>query len=341
MSALLEDIYALLDSNQPFVAFNGPESKVVKLIHQDNDELFTTQTLATSGFVFAPFDTAKDVVILPDTHSKEYEYLPANTIEGQQTYKGSGREFHEKLVAKGIEAIRKGMMEKVVLSRKQLIKTGKHPVDIFQYLLDSYPKAFVYIFHHPKVGLWLGATPEVLVHTTDNDFETMSLAGTIHLEDTQDVVWRNKELEEQLIVTEAIVKELKDIANVKVGKLQTVRAGNLLHLKTVIKGTFLQTLDLKDLVYRLHPTPAVCGLPTQAAKDFILRCEGYDREYYTGFLGEINPKGKSALFVNLRCMKYGKGTAALYIGGGITKDSDPEAEWVETVNKSMTMMRAL
>ena len=70
----------------------------------------------------------------------------------------------------------------------------------------------------------------------------------------------------------------------------------------------------------------------------------YERDYYTGFLGELNiPQEKSsvpktALFVNLRCMKINdKNSASLFIGGGITEDSNAEREWEETISKSKTM----
>ena len=91
----------------------------------------------------------------------------------------------------------------------------------------------------------------------------------------------------------------------------------------------------------VHPTPAVCGLPKNEAKVFILENEGYDREFYTGFFGELNLKGSSNLFVNLRCMQVLKNQLALYIGGGITIDSIPEKEWEETIAKSEVMLKVL
>jgi len=96
----------------------------------------------------------------------------------------------------------------------------------------------------------------------------------------------------------------------------------------------------------LHPTPAVCGLPKKITKDFILNNEGYNREYYSGFLGEINKdfvskENNTDLFVNLRCMQITDNKAFIYVGGGITKDSIPENEWKETVNKSMTIKKVL
>ncbi|MEM6517510.1 MAG: chorismate-binding protein, partial [Bacteroidota bacterium] len=112
----------------------------------------------------------------------------------------------------------------------------------------------------------------------------------------------------------------------------------------------------------LHPTPAVCGFPKLDAKQFILENENYNRQYYTGFLGELNFKNRrtrntnrrnvensaygsfrleSDLFVNLRCMQIIKNEAHIYVGGGVTRDSTPEKEWEETTNKAATMMDVL
>ncbi|MGA9588739.1 MAG: chorismate-binding protein, partial [Salegentibacter sp.] len=152
----------------------------------------------------------------------------------------------------------------------------------------------------------------------------------------------------------------------------TARAGNLLHLRTNIIGSLgpsrgaehqrSESSNLKQIVKALHPTPAVCGLPREAAKKFILENENYDREFYTGFLGELNLKteikrnnnrrnqenqayasilNQTSLYVNLRCLKLDGGIANIYVGGGITKDSKPSQEWEETENKSQTMKSVL
>ena len=101
------------------------------------------------------------------------------------------------------------------------------------------------------------------------------------------------------------------------------------------------SVNLKKAIQLLHPTPAVCGLPKEIAKAFIDTYEGYNRSFYTGFLGELNRDFASDLFVNLRCMQIENNQAHLYMGCGITKDSNPEKEWKESVNKSMTMKRIL
>src|SRR5690606_2571312 len=98
---------------------------------------------------------------------------------------------------------------------------------------------------------------------------------------------------------------------------------------------------------------AVCGLPKEKAMHFIKENENYDREFYTGFLGELNyndeafdnqvfiKESYADLYVNLRCMKLNKDFATLFVGGGITKDSYPDKEWMETVHKTTTMLEIL
>jgi isochorismate synthase len=97
------------------------------------------------------------------------------------------------------------------------------------------------------------------------------------------------------------------------------------------------------VIRALHPTSAVCGMPLEAALTFLLNNEPYDRRYYTGYLGELNlgTDAQTHLYVNLRCMEIKDQMAHIYVGGGITKDSDPELEWQETVAKSETMLHVL
>ena len=157
-----------------------------------------------------------------------------------------------------------------------------------------------------------------------------------------------KEKEEQLFVTDYIIASLQQFSEVVLAsKPYTFQAGNIVHLKTDIQATMKSKEDLGKVIAKLHPTPAVCGFPKENAKQFIIEKEGYDREFYAGFLGELNvdiataQSNKSDLFVNLRCMKIEDSQVELFIGCGITKDSNPEKEFIETVNKSQTMKKVL
>lgn len=363
----------------PFVTYRKPNDYTVKAFLQNDATLHTVSDYSESGFVFAPFDDREEAVLLPLETSEVIEASSENLSVGlYQTYKPlseAGKSEHIQLVEKGVKAIKGGAFQKVVLSRCEEKNIGKdtNPIIIFKRLLQQYPTAFVYCWFHPKVGLWLGATPETLLTLENNRFTTMALAGTQAYKGTLDVNWGEKERQEQQFVTDFIVDSLERVegsGQVAVSKQETVRAGNLLHLKTTITSNLKpsvaeglpkvrpETLNLKLLLKELHPTPAVCGLPKESAKQFILKNEGYDRAFYTGFLGELNlketkPRNRnrrnvensayasvktvSRLFVNLRCIQLQGNQALVYVGGGITADSVPENEWEETVNKAQVM----
>ncbi|MBJ7879945.1 chorismate-binding protein [Gelidibacter salicanalis] len=386
-----EQLQVQFDHQLPFVAFKKPDTTVIKGLLQEDDQLHYSLDFTESGFVFAPFDSENDTFLLPFENASiiTHDFVkgnsngPSNHIDHS---KNEQKEFHIDLVQKGIEAINQGSFKKVVLSRCEAVETSDtNPINLFKRLLDTYPTAFVYCWYHPKVGLWLGATPETLLSIRGNRLKTMALAGTQAFEGATDVVWKEKEREEQQIVTDFIIENLRESvgrSQYSVGSLQssvasvhssdlkievseqhTVRAGNLLHLKTDIELQLTSgTKALKPILDALHPTPAVCGFPKHRAKNFIIEHEGYPREFYAGFLGELNLKESrtrntnrrnvennaygvsktvSNLYVNLRCMQIKNDTVQIYVGGGITKDSDAELEWEETVHKSQIIKRVL
>jgi len=351
-----ESIQQQYKNKLPFVAFRKPNANSIKAILQKDSKIYTTKNFTENGFVFAPFDDIEDAVLMPSENSntllceksnikedlkKNYNEIPAEVY--LERSRKAGMTEHINLVKKGIEAIKANQFQKVVLSRKETVSISEtNAISIFINLLNSYSTAFVYIWYHPKVGLWLGATPETLLKMEENRFSTMALAGTQTYKGTLDVVWDDKEKTEQQIVTDYIVSSLQSsVKEINVSKIKTVKAGNLLHLKTTISGNLKpQTSNLKTLLRKLSPTPAVCGFPKEVAKEFILDNENYNREFYTGFLGELNANN-SELFVNLRCMQIKNNEAIVYVGGGITKDSIPENEWEETLNKAEIIKRVL
>ncbi|MEY8849163.1 chorismate-binding protein [Psychroserpens sp. XS_ASV72] len=356
-----------LANNLPCVVYRKPNQTLVHVILQKDDQLHITTDFTESGFVFAPFDDSKDAVLMPFDASKVYSYdlgttdFDSNSNEISESSE-TDKEIHINLVKKGIETIQKGSMQKVVLSRCETQKTQNgSALQLFLKLLSGYSNAFVYCWFHPKIGLWLGATPETLIQLNGKRFKTMALAGTQSNIGKEEVSWSQKELQEQQYVTDFIVNQLEPhTTSLNITEPKTSKAGHLLHLRTDISGVI--STDLKSVVKVLHPTPAVCGLPKTPAKEFILENEAYDRGFYTGFLGELNLEAKisrnknkrnvennaysaiqktSHLFVNLRCLQLKDFIAIIYIGGGITKDSNPESEWLETVSKSEIMKRVL
>ncbi|WP_034059131.1 chorismate-binding protein [Lacinutrix jangbogonensis] len=363
------------DDALPFVLYRKPNVSVVKGVFQNDDTVYTSKDLTEIGFVFAPFDSKKQTVLMPTAQSAtlETEFIilekkqeiedSAKLIHSKEVEKSNeARDFHLNLVSKAIKAIENNTFKKVVLSRKEDVKLSEaNPIQLFKRLLSQYKTAFVYCWYHPKIGLWLGATPETLLSVTGSRFTTMALAGTQEYKGDDTPIWKAKETEEQQLVTDFLVGSLQPlVSSLSVAPVETIKAGDLLHLRTKVSG--ILSSNLKAVVEMLHPTPAVCGLPKTVTKQFILENENYNREFYTGFLGELNSKEEtrrntnrrnvennaynavktvSNLFVNLRCMQLTDIKASVYIGGGITKDSIPENEWDETVNKTQTMKKVL
>ncbi len=343
------------EQKTPFVYYRKPGKKKVFALIQKDDSLHLCSDLSENGFVFFPFEGKEKKIIFPFENcesqkciyqQKEIENQEFVNEESYNFQNISEKEKHIRLVEKALEFIGEGKVSKVVLSRKEeVIFPEKKLSKIYIRLLDLYPDSFVYLWYHPELGLWMGATPETLLKVEKGAFKTMALAGTRLFKGEEEVKWNEKERKEQQFVTDFILSEL-DKDKVSSGKPYTRKAGRLLHICTDIKGRISKVNTIRNLIKVLHPTPAVCGVPKEKAFEFILKNEDYSRSYYTGFLGEIN-KGSdedAALFVNLRCMQIdlcAKNRATIYVGGGITSGSVPRKEWEETVEKSKVMKSVL
>ncbi|MCC1483694.1 chorismate-binding protein [Winogradskyella immobilis] len=351
----------------PFVVYSRPVDSKIKCWLQNDDAYYTTNTFTESGFVFSPFNLDEKSILIPSDNSTHLSIkvemldveMPAN-----KTTTEPDSQSHIKLVTEAIKTIEDSDLSKVVLSRCKTETIQDDPITVFKRLFNTYKNAMVYCWYHPKVGLWLGATPELLLKVEGKQLTTISLAGTKPYNKNNEVQWSAKELEEQQIVTDYITEQIKPyVQSIKTSNIETVRAGQLLHLKTRITAR-LDHKDsrLEDIILALHPTPAVCGFPKTIAKAFILNNEDYNREFYTGFLGELNLKStntrninrrnvennaygvvktQSNFYVNLRCMQIQSNKALIYVGGGITKASEPQNEWNETVEKTKTMLKVL
>ena len=265
------------------------------------------------------------------------------------------RQSFVETVTEAVRAIEAGQLHKVVPSRQKAIPL---PADFdvteaFQRLCTAYPAAFVSVFSIPGVGTWLGASPETLVSTYQRAgrpiFRTMALAGT-QVASGHDALkhasWRQKEIEEQAMVSRYIINCFKKIRlrEFEENGPKTVAAGNLLHLRTDFTVDMEQTnfSDLGSTMLRLlHPTSAVCGMPKGPALEFLRQHEQYDRSFFSGYLGPVNVGEETHVFVNLRCAQLLEQRALLYAGAGITVDSEPDQEWNETEMKMDTLLRVI
>lgn len=334
----------------------------------------------TPGFIFAPFDKTKSRYYLPADmmfhFSEGVLNEPANNEPNtsrewfneaaskaglkpskpfffkQSSTSSTDKAGYMQLVEKGVQQIEDGAFEKIVPSRAKRVELPESfdAIDTFQKLCDTYPNALISFVSVPNVGTWMGASPELLIQVENNRiFKTVALAGTKPFEpgtDIRNVAWTQKEIEEQALVSRYIISNFKKIRLREYDEQgpKTVIAGNVMHLKTTYAVDMKETNfpQLGSVMLQLiHPTSAVCGMPLEESLAFLKANEGYDREFYAGYLGPVNVSNTISLFVNLRCMQLADTQAILYAGAGVTADSIPESEWDETEIKLNTLLKVI
>jgi isochorismate synthase len=373
----------LLLGEFPFAIWRLPNDESYSCVLSKNSEVnlkkIDLEELG-SGFAMAPYSYTKhktSVFIPADVHfefsqfDEELEPIVIEKLESiiklhngrPKTYASLPIVFSEDLeqknafkegVQKAAEAIEAGYFEKVVLSRK---KEFQRPDDFsllghFKRVCEKNTGAFCSMTFLPwENEVWMGASPESLVNQDQHGiFKTMALAGTQSAFDenneeiaNSDALWRQKEIEEQALVSRYIINCFKKIRVREFAELgpKSVRAGNLIHLQTAFEVD-TKAIEFPQLgsvmIDLLHPTSAICGLPKGPSQAFIDQIEHYDRKYYAGFLGPVNIHECTHLFVNLRVMRATSDSLSLYAGCGITRDSNPEQEWNETEIKLKTIV---
>ena len=335
-----------------YAVYRLPHQKHYTLISQTGNDLQQFDSVADlsgcRGFVMAPFmqteecpivvirpDVVKDVA-LPAIAEPHCETELLNS-DGLNCYRNDFELFHKALAV--------GRFKKLVLARRcDFRHTDIDAMTLFVQTCNLYPRLFIALVSTPVTGTWLFATPEILLEGEGQAWRTMALAGTMKLE-AEDLKgegeasrWSPKNIQEQRYVANYITECLQKFASdvVEEGPY-TVRAADLVHLRSDFSFRLKDDDHLGAILEALHPTPAVCGLPKKEARDFILLHEHSPRKYYSGFMGPLFPGGQTHLYVSLRCMQLTAQTFHLYAGGGILKDSDVDSEWRETEAKLQTM----
>ena len=380
-----------------FALYRLPHEKQCTLIEQCDGQPAVLNTYAEldtqQGFVMAPFAIQSDapllvirpdkVTVLPqdDLHfaAKHFPFcrkmasvLPQNRTHFAAKWNGNDSETPVDRAVYAIDfsnfhaQLCNGVFRKLVLARcaAEPLPPQLTPIDMFQCACRLYPRLFIALVYTPQSGLWLTATPEILLDSVDGRrWRTIALAGTMRLKademdgEGQHLDWSVKNIEEQRIVAAYMAKCLEQFTDdfTEEGP-RTVRAAHLVHLRSDFTFTLLNNARVGDLLQALHPTPAVCGLPKREAQQFIISNEQTPRRYYSGFMGPFNMPSSSTphlppstfhhsssthLFVSLRCMQITDSHCLLYAGGGLLKDSTEEQEWQETEAKLETMRRCL
>ena len=341
----------IIRKNLPFAVWSLPGDHEWKGIAQNNYEITEidfADIFQANGFVISPFNAKnKARLINPDlrldSRSFELNSEPGKPLRNSSLEEDAlapvsiDKQTYLEACRLLIDAIHAGKAGKAILSRiKSIDFDFNRLLDYYTVLLKDYPKAMVFIYSIGD-GIWIGASPEVFLKIEKQSFATMALAGSKPIDDTKP--WNKKEIDEQLYVSRFIGQNLKElgISYREVGP-ETIAAGPVAHLQTLFSGS-VDKGQIGDLIRALHPTPAVCGMPKENARELIAEVEMHDRLDYTGFFGPVENNNIN-LYVNLRSALIRNDKMHLFIGGGITLDSIPEKEWKETELKAQTLLNS-
>ncbi len=297
----------------------------------------------TAGRVFYvhPYDPKSEGESIRATESFDIASLSEiikayqSNFETDRLQKSTSREEHKKEVESTIKELGSLNLEKAIVWKRIVVEKELDPSATFLHLCEAYPDAFIYCFNDSRGGVWMGATPELLLASDKERITSMALAGTRPANSSED--WDVKNLEEQGVVSRYIVEKFHGAGfEPEISHTFTKKAGPVEHLCTIISASAANHTDtsLLDFADTLSPTPAVWGLRTYGK-------DATEREYYSGYCGPLLENGDFQLFVNLRVMKIYPWGVTLISGGGITPKSDPDDEWYETERKAKTLIDKL
>ncbi|MCZ8519582.1 MULTISPECIES: isochorismate synthase DhbC [Paenibacillus] len=269
-------------------------------------------------------------------------------------------------VERALSRLRSGELDKIVLARSlQLTSTNR--VDIRQLLRNlARHNAHGYTFAvdlpkridgtaqaKPSVEgrTLVGASPELLVARKGREITVNPLAGSIPRSDdpaedarrAASLLASPKDLREHALVIDAVAAALRPYCQpLHVPAPTLVQTSTMWHLSTEIKGQLTDPdVSSLELAVALHPTPAVCGSPTELAREAIREIEPFDRGFYTGLVGWCDASGDGEWVITIRCAVAESRTLTLYAGAGVVAESSAENELRETTAKFQTILQAM
>jgi len=285
---------------------------------------------------------------------------PTPALAGKNGMSRAGRdegawEAWRDRVAAAHAGMRSRRMLKVVLARAERyepITSGTFdPLATALALREQQARCTTFVVRRPDGEAFAGATPEELVRLHGRELTTVAMAGTRSRgwDDGDDadlaasLLDSAKDRREQLLVTRAIREALAPVTeSLEIPDApELARFADVQHLRTRIRAQAAPGVSLFDLVERLHPTPAVGGLPRASALAWLDTHEGMDRGWYAGPIGWVSPSGGGVFAVAIRSALLRGGYVTAYAGCGLVERSDARAEWEETIIKLKPISRAL
>ena len=313
--------------------------------------------LAVGAFPFRPDRSARLVIPERVARAGSDERTPGPpapwTGRGLTMRAEPSLESYRRAVAEAVVRIDAGAFEKVVLARSLVVRAARpwDAVALLRRLRAADPASYTFAVPSGDAVL-VGASPELLVSRRGRDVRTNPLAGSARVtgdaaadrEAGARLLADAKNLREHRFVVEAAREALAPFCETLdvEPEPEVLATSRVMHLSTQIRGRLRDPEpSALHLAGAMHPTPAVCGTPTEDALRAIADLERIDRGLYAGLVGWVDGAGDGEWAVTLRCAELRGDTAVLFAGAGIVEGSAPQAELDETDAKLATLLDAL
>ena len=250
------------------------------------------------------------------------------------------------------EYVRSGDVIQVVLSQRFRAPLRADPFDIYRSLRTINPSPYMFFLRFDNT-LVVGASPEVLVRKEEDVVEVRPIAGTrsrgvdavddLRLE--QELLNDPKEVAEHVMLVDLGRNDLGRICqpgSIEVSEFKLIeRYSHVMHIVSNVRGRLEQGLDAFDTFRATFPAGTLTGAPKIRAMEIIDELEPVRREIYGGAVGYFSYSGNMDLAIAIRTLVVHDDTIHLQAGAGIVADSEPQAEYEETINKARGVMKAI
>ena len=325
-----------LSGKDSFAIYQEKNTKTNKLIIGNWSLLKSRNEINQSSFICSIFN-GQSFLINGNSRSIHENIIINNPIKFDEI------NFQKKEYLESVNQIinycNEGVLEKCILSRviNQEFKNENY-YTTFEKLCEKYDQGFKYILNHPKLGMWIGISPETLISgNTIEGFYTQALAGSMSIQNN--LKWTPKELEEHQYVVDFIKEKISQNGHINFeSKTHNKTAGAVKHLNKDFK--FSLKIDYFSFIESFHPTPAIAGIPLNKSLEIINAMEPHNRSLYCGYVGVVD-QNSCDLYVNLRCARISDQNLQIFVGGGITSKSIAEKEYFETKIKSQTLLSVI
>lgn len=284
--------------------------------------------------------------------SREFEVKPPTYPPAGEFSSNFTRENYEEIVRRAIEYIKAGDIFVVNLSQRFTTDFNGDPWELYKHLRKINPATFAAYLYYPEFSV-LSSSPERFLELRSGKVQTRPIKGTRP---------RGKTIAEDLANRDELYNSQKDRAELtmivdlerndlgKVAKVGTVKVPELYvleqyatvyHLVSTVTAELAEGKDAIDLLAATFPGGSITGAPKIRAMEIIEELEGLRRGIYTGCIGYIDVNGDMDLNIVIRTILVKNKKAYFGVGGGITVDSDPTAEYLETLDKAYALKKAL